>query len=105
MGPEYQGGRGAAITQASPFSTPAESGRADVQGMKRNPAPTFPGVAVVLGFQEDGAGGGFWLFNLVRDIPGHPAGSTVSEKTLNKFRECQAAGMVAVESVRNVRSF
>lgn len=35
-----------------------------------------------LGFQEDGEGGGCDLFNLRKDIPGHPKGSTVSRQTL-----------------------
>lgn len=48
------------------------------------PAPQFPGLATVLGWQDDGAGGGFWLYNLVRPIAGHPAGSTVSEETLRQ---------------------
>lgn len=44
----------------------------------------YPG-AVVLGFQEDGAGGGFWLYNLTVEIPGHPVGSTVAERTIREF--------------------
>ena len=48
-------------------------------------APAFPGLATVLGFQEDGAGGGFWLVNLIRDIPKHPAGSTVAVATVERF--------------------
>lgn len=49
-------------------------------------APTFPAtLATVLGFQEDGLGGGFWLYNLARDIPGHCEGSTVTENTLRAF--------------------
>ena len=46
-----------------------------------------PGLATVLGFQEDGSGGGFWLFNLTRDIAGHPAGSTVAEITVRVHLE------------------
>lgn len=49
------------------------------------PSPSFPGLATVLGFQEGGAGGGFWLVNLVRDIPGHPAGSTVAAATVERY--------------------
>jgi hypothetical protein len=48
-----------------------------------------PGLATVLGFQEDGEGGGFWLFNLTRDIAGHPAGSTVAEKTVRAHLELE----------------
>lgn len=48
-----------------------------------------PGLATVLGFQEDGAGGGFWLFNLTRDIPGHPAQSTVTEATVERERRIE----------------
>lgn len=47
--------------------------------------PTFPGIATLLGYQEAGPGAGFWLFNLEVPIPGHPAGSTVSERTLNAY--------------------
>lgn len=71
--------------------------------MTTSNVPEFPGLAVVLGFQEDGAGGGFWLFNLVRDIPGHPAGSTVSEKTLQQFSLSAAAGRQACVAVRKMR--
>jgi hypothetical protein len=35
-----------------------------------------------IGWQESAKGRGFWLYNLTRDIPGHPSGSTVSEMTL-----------------------
>lgn len=55
---------------------------ADNDGMNMLHAPTFPGLAVCIGYQEDGQGGGFWLYNLLRDIPAHPAFSTVSEQTL-----------------------
>lgn len=41
-------------------------------------------VASYLGFQEDGAGGGFELWNLKVEIPGHPAGSTVTRETILK---------------------
>ena len=46
-----------------------------------------PGLATVLGFQEDGAGGGFWLFNLTRPILNQPAGSTVAEITVRVHLE------------------
>ncbi len=48
-------------------------------------APIFPGLAVMIGFQEDGFGGGFMLYNLLRDIPGHPFMSTVTELTLRRY--------------------
>lgn len=38
--------------------------------------------AVYVGWQDDFQGGGFALYNLTADIEGHPAGSTVSERTL-----------------------
>lgn len=41
-------------------------------------------VADYLGWQDDGEGGGFDLFNLRKSIPGHPEGSTVSRQTLEK---------------------
>jgi hypothetical protein len=71
----------------------------------RPAAQEFPGLAIVLGFQEDGLGGGFWLYNLTRDIPGHPAGSTVSAITLNKFVECSAQRSNVCAEVRTVRAF
>lgn len=65
--------------------------RADNGRVNTLRAPTFPGIATVLGWQEDGAGGGFWLYNLLRDIPGHPAFSTVSLMTVAGFASSQAA--------------
>lgn len=38
--------------------------------------------AVLLGWQEDGQGDEIALYNLTEDIEGHPAGSTVSARTL-----------------------
>lgn len=40
--------------------------------------------ATYCGFQEDGKGGGFELWNLLHDIPGHPEGSTVTQATLDE---------------------
>lgn len=40
--------------------------------------------ATVLGWQEDGAGSGFWLLNLTRPLGHHPIGSTVSLATIEK---------------------
>lgn len=40
-------------------------------------------VAIWNGWQEDGEGGGFDLWTLKEAIPGHPAGSTVVEATLD----------------------
>ena len=51
----------------------------------------FPGLTVRLGFQDDGNGGGFWLFNLEQPIPGHPVGSTVSEQTLRAYLDSRSA--------------
>lgn len=53
-------------------------------------APEFIGLAVLCGFQPAPADfapapGGFWLYNLIRSIPGHPAGSTVAESTLRRY--------------------
>lgn len=45
----------------------------------------FSDLATLLGFQEDGLGGGFWLYNLTCSIPGHPEGSTVTERTLREY--------------------
>lgn len=45
----------------------------------------FREIADFCGWQEDGMGGGFPLWNLKINIPGHPAGSTVVEATLEKF--------------------
>lgn len=44
-----------------------------------------PGLAVLHGWQENGTGGGFWLWNLTRTIPGHCIGSTVTTSTLRRF--------------------
>ncbi len=40
--------------------------------------------ATCLGWQSDGCGGGVMLWNLIRDIPGHPEGSTVAQATVEK---------------------
>jgi len=48
----------------------------------------FEGLATFAGFQEGIPElniPGFNLWNLTRDIPGHPTGSTVSERTLCVF--------------------
>lgn len=42
-------------------------------------------VATWRGWQEDGNGGGFELFNLRVALGKHPAGSTVSRATLEKL--------------------
>lgn len=70
----------------------------------RPAAQQFPGLAYVLGFQEDGEGSGFWLYNLERDIPGHPIGSTVTALTLNKFLECEARGGTRSKTLRTLRT-
>lgn len=63
---------------------------APVSGPAQRLAPEFPGLAVPAGFQPAPADftpapGGFWLYNLTRSIPGHPAGSTVAERTLRHY--------------------
>lgn len=53
-----------------------------------NNASRFAGLATFAGFQEGIPElniAGFNLWNLTRDIPGHPTGSTVSERTLTVF--------------------
>lgn len=48
------------------------------------------GLATYAGFQEGIPSiglAGFNLWNLEIDIPGHPAGSTVSDKTISSFLE------------------
>lgn len=44
--------------------------------------PKLNNWATFLGNQDDGQGGVIPLFNLTRDIPGHPAGSTIAQATL-----------------------
>ena len=53
--------------------------------------PAFPGVATLLGWQEDGSGGGFWLFNLIEPLGVHPVGSTVAEATIRRHLVMQPA--------------
>lgn len=51
-------------------------------------ASDFSQIATFAGYQEglpELGLPGFNLWNLTRDIPGHPTGSTVSEKTLAAF--------------------
>ena len=42
-------------------------------------------VAKYLGFQDDGCGGGFELWNLVVPLGLHPAGSTIAQETLDRL--------------------
>lgn len=48
-------------------------------------ARTASDLAEFCGWQDDGNGGGFALWNLKRDIPGHPKGSTVAAQTISRF--------------------
>jgi len=41
--------------------------------------------AEFVGWQDDYKGGGLALYNLTSDIEGHPAGSTVSDRTLRRL--------------------
>jgi hypothetical protein len=49
-------------------------------------APLFPGLAVCIGWQEGFESPGFWVYNLLRDVPGHPFMSTVTEQTLRDVK-------------------
>ncbi len=50
-----------------------------------DPAQQFDDVATRLGWQEDGTGGGFWLYNLRVALGKHPVGSTLSEESIWKL--------------------
>lgn len=41
--------------------------------------------AIRIGWQEDGRGGGMWLYTLTEDVRGHCRYSTVCEKTLKNL--------------------
>jgi hypothetical protein len=49
-------------------------------------------IAYHIGDQDNGRGGKISLWNLAVDVPGHPAGSTVSGETLKRIMEERSNG-------------
>lgn len=56
----------------------------DILAQHPNPQQ-FPDVAELLGWQDDGCGGGFWLWNLTEPLLDRPIGSTLTERTIYRL--------------------